>query len=148
MFWGSTNFLCRKKVKIINFCLNRWGRHTVNPCGFSMFFPRFQCYENCPWDQNEVIWKGKLCNVLKLYVGLKGRSYPLIISPLKFASVHSQTDFFELEAPLDMCSLPSETAPELLCDVYISVHIQFPKEEKHPSNKQCWVLRKHSFKGV
>lgn len=109
------------------------------------FFPRFRCYENCPWDQNEVREKE---NVLKLCVGLKRGSYPLIISPLKFALVHSQTDFFELVAPLDMCSLPSEAAPELLCDVCISVHIQFPKEEKHPSNKRCWVLRKHSFKGV
>lgn len=62
-------------------------------------------------------------------------------SPLKFTLVPFQTDFFELVASLHMSSLLSETAPELLCDVHISVYIQLPEEEKHPSNK-------HSLKRV
>lgn len=58
-----------------------------------MFLPCFQCYENCPWDQSEMVQKGKICNILKICVGLQGGSYPVITSHLIFTSVPSQTDF-------------------------------------------------------
>lgn len=84
--------------------------------------------------------KGKIHNILKISVGLQGGSYPVITTHLKFTLVPSQTDFFGLVASLDMCSLASETAPELLCDVHSSVYIQLPEEKMHPSSRWCHVL--------
>lgn len=35
---------------------------------------------------------------------------------------------------------PSETAPELLYNIHVSGYILLREEEKHPSNRWCWVL--------